>query len=161
MILKYEIISSTSIIMFLFFMPLITLFALTHVKNVSAANKMYSAITTYPGDLYEWGNCTWWVSMRRAQINDPIPNSWGNAATWSTRAVTQNYLVDHNPTVGSIMQISNVDHGLGHVAFVESVGLDGTWIISEMNTLGLDIVDYKSEPSGSAINFNFIHDKIF
>jgi peptidoglycan endopeptidase LytE len=55
------------------------------------------------------------------------------------------------------MQISNVDGGLGHVAFVESVDPDGTWHISEMNVLGLDIIDYKAEVSSDALNYNFIH----
>jgi surface antigen len=55
------------------------------------------------------------------------------------------------------MQISDVDHGLGHVAFVESVSLDGTWNISEMNVLGLDVVDYKSMPASAAADYNFIH----
>ena len=55
------------------------------------------------------------------------------------------------------MQISNVDGGLGHVAFVESVDPDGTWHISEMNVLGLDVVDNKTMPATATAGFNFIH----
>jgi peptidoglycan endopeptidase LytE len=146
------------VLTFLIFMPIFSVFALTHVKSEDNASHMYNAVS-YPGDLYAWGNCTWWVSIRRSQINDPIPNSWGNAATWAERAAADGYLIDHNPTPGSIMQISNVDGGLGHVAFVESVDNDGTWHISEMNVLGLDVVDYKAEPASVAVNYNFIHDK--
>src|SRR5579884_1148394 len=141
-----------TIISFLVFMPIFSVFALTHVKNEDQASHMYDA-ANYPDDLYDWGNCTWWVSIRRSQINDPIPNTWGNAATWAERAAINGYLVDHTPTPGSIMQISNVDGGLGHVAFVESVDPDGTWHISEMNVLGLDVVDYKAEPQAAANNY--------
>jgi surface antigen len=147
-----------SILTFLVFMPIFSVFALTHVSSNSSASDM-SNITSFPGDTYAWGNCTWWVSIRRSQINDPIPNTWGNAATWASRASADGYIVNHSPTVGSIMQISNVDHGLGHVAFVESIDPDGTWHISEMNVEGLDIVDYKSEPSFAEDSFNFIHSK--
>lgn len=146
------------VIMFLLFMPIFTVFALTHVKTPQAANNL-STITSFPGDLYAWGNCTWWVSIRRSQINDPIPNTWGNAATWASRASEDGYVVDHTPSFGAIMQISNVDGGLGHVAFVESVDPDGNWHISEMNVLGLDVVDDKANPQSLASNYNFIHDK--
>lgn len=108
-------------------------------------------------DLYAWGNCTWWVSIRRAQVNDPIPNYWGNAADWAYNAERDGYTVNHTPSPGAIMQISDVDYGLGHVAFVESVDPDGTWNISEMNVLGLDVVDHKSEPASAAAYYNFIH----
>ena len=109
-------------------------------------------------NLYAWGNCTWWVSARRSQINDPIPNTWGNASTWAVRAARDGYTVDHNPSPGAIMQISRTAGGLGHVAFVESVDPDGTWHISEMNVLGLNIVDNRAEPLSAAANENFIHD---
>ncbi|HET8992083.1 MAG TPA: CHAP domain-containing protein, partial [Candidatus Saccharimonadales bacterium] len=114
-------------------------------------------LASYPGDYYDWGNCTWWVSIRRSQVSEPIPNNWGNAATWAYYAAQQGYTVDHTPSFGAIMQISGVDNGLGHVAFVESVDPDGTWHISEMNVLGLDVVDYKGMPASAAANYNFIH----
>jgi peptidoglycan endopeptidase LytE len=154
--IKVELFIAISILAFLVFMPIMGVFALTHVDTTSKASSMYDA-TSYPGDLYAWGNCTWWVSIRRSQIGEPIPNSWGNAATWASRAQQDGYVVDHTPSYGAIMQISNVDGGLGHVAFVESVDPDGTWHISEMNVLGLDIIDYKAEVSSDALNYNFIH----
>jgi len=61
------------------------------------------------------------------------------------------------PSKGAIMQISNVDHGLGHVAFVESVDPDGTWHISEMNVVGFDEMDNKAMHTSSATDYNFIH----
>jgi surface antigen len=144
------------VMIFLLGMPILSVFAYTHVNAPAEANQVYD-VASYPGDYYAWGNCTWWAAMRRSQIGEPIPNSWGNAATWAYYAEQDGYLVDHMPSPGAIMQISNVDHGLGHVAFVESVDPDGTWHISEMNVLGLDLVDYKTMSPSSAASYNFIH----
>jgi len=108
---------------------------------------------------YAWGNCTWWVATQRAQTGDPISGSWGNASVWATRAAASGYLVDHHPTTGAIMQTANSAGGLGHVAFVESVDADGTWHISEMNVLGLGVVDRQAEPPSAAAAYNFIHDR--
>jgi surface antigen len=154
--LRNELKIILGVITFLLIMPFMAVFGLTKVKTVSEAGQVYN-LNNYPGDYYAWGNCTWWVSMRRSQIGEPIPNSWGNAATWAVRAANDGYTVDHTPSFGAIMQISNVDHGLGHVAFVESVNSDGIWNISEMNVLGLDVVDDKSMSASSANSYNFIH----
>jgi surface antigen len=113
-----------------------------------------------PGDYYAWGNCTYWVFALRLQAHDPIPTSWGNAATWAIRAMLDGYKVDRTPTPGSIMQISNVDGGLGHVAYVTAVDTSGNWTISEMNVKGLDIVDTRTLPASYAANYSFIHDKV-
>ena len=154
--LKNELIIIGSVMTFLILMPVITVFAYADVTTSTQASSM-STITSYPGDYYAWGNCTWWAAMRRSQIGEPIPNSWGNAATWAYYAQTDGYVVDHTPSYGAIMQTPNVDNGLGHVAFVESVDLNGTWNISEMNVLGLDVVDYKAMPASAASEYNFIH----
>jgi surface antigen len=112
-------------------------------------------LVTSSGNTYAWGNCTWWVAILRSRNSNPIPNSWGNATTWASRAADDGYLVDHTPAPGAIMQRSG---GLGHVAFVESVDPDGTWHISEMNVVGLDVVSHKSLPLSAASAYNFIHD---
>jgi surface antigen len=113
-----------------------------------------------PGDYYAWGNCTYWVFYLRQQAGDQIPANWGNASTWAINAILQGYSVDRAPSVGAIMQISDVDNGLGHVAYVESVDpTSGAWTISEMNVEGLDIVDTRTYPASAASGFEFIHDK--
>jgi surface antigen len=114
---------------------------------------------TYPGDEYAPGNCTYWVYARRAQVGEPIPNTWGDASSWAFNATLGGYKVDHTPVQYAIMQISDVDNGLGHVAIVEGIDSDGTWHISEMNVLGLYIVDHKAMPASTAANYNFIHTK--
>jgi len=134
--------------------PALALTSATVPQNVLPSVSVPATI-----DAYAWGNCTWWASMRRAQIGDPIPNTWGNAATWAVRAARGGYTVDHHPTPGAIMQLSNTAGGLGHVAFVESVDPDGSWHISEMNVLGLNVIDHKTEPPAAAGWYNFIHDR--
>jgi surface antigen len=112
------------------------------------------------GDYYAWGNCTYWAFYLRQQAGEPIPTSWGNASTWAFFAGLQGYIVDHTPSAGAIMQISDVDNGLGHVAYVTAVDpTTGAWTISEMNVQGLDIVDIKTEPASAAVDYSFIHDK--
>lgn len=114
---------------------------------------------TSPGNRYALGNCTYWVFARRSEVGKPIPNTWGNAATWAPRAAKDGYRVDHTPEKYAIMQTPNSAGGLGHVAFVEKVDPDGTWHISEMNVLGLYIMDTKEIPADRAKAYNFIHDK--
>lgn len=144
--------------------PAMMLQAIFGGAGASAANPAPTGIAvlgdfTYPGDNYAPGNCTYWVYARRAQVNLTIPNTWGNAATWAERAQNDGYHVDHTPTQYAIMQTANSAHGLGHVAFVEDTKPDGTWDISEMNVLGLYIVDHKNMPASAAANYNFIHAK--
>lgn len=116
---------------------------------------------TIASDNYAWGNCTWWAYALRLKAGDPIPTSWGNAASWAFFAGIDGYVVDHTPSVGSIMQISTVDNGLGHVAYVTNVDpTTGDWTISEMNVQGLDIVDLKTYPPSASAGFSFIHDKV-
>jgi len=111
------------------------------------------------GDTYAWGNCTYWAFALRLKYGDPIPTTWGNANTWDDRAEADGYVVDHLPAVGAIYQ---TDAGaLGHVAYVSAVdSTSGDWTISEMNANGLDVVDTRTFKAGSAIFYNFIHDKV-
>lgn len=156
-------------------LPVMAVFALgtntiTFLFDHNSSSVSYTSLTqtiglyegpAVSGDTYAWGNCTYWVFYLRQQAGDPIPTNWGNAATWAVNAVLQGYLVDHTPSVGSIMQTPYVDNGLGHVAYVTKVDpTTGAWTISEMNVEGLDVVDTTTYPASAAANFNFIHDKI-
>ncbi len=153
--LKWQLTIVVGVVLFLTFMPLMAIFALAgHGKIVSNGN-----FYTGPGlvtDTYVYGNCTYWVALLRAQINQPIPYSWGNAATWASRAHDMGYRVDHTPRLGAIMQ--STAGALGHVAFVESVNpANGSWTISEMNVVGWDIVDEQTMSATAALNYSFIH----
>jgi surface antigen len=163
-----------AIMLMLIMLPALTIVAIaaapqTLLQKILDGGNTYSTVNpaptgvvilgnyTYPGDNYAPGNCTYWAFARRAQVGLPISNSWGNAATWSFYAGLAGYTVDHTPSKYAIMQTANSAGGLGHVAFVEDVEPNGYWDISEMNVVGLYIVDHKSEPPSAAANYNFIH----
>ena len=162
--MKQSIVTLSILLIVLCCLPLFTMHVLgrsllediTHFSSISQDTGLYQGPLD-SADAYDWGNCTYWVSMLRRRAGHPIPNTWGNATTWAERAAHDGYLVDHIPAVGAIMQISGVANGLGHVAYVTNVDTRGHWTISEMNVLWLDQVDTKALPPQSAETYNFIH----
>jgi hypothetical protein len=151
------------ILFILIISPVIALANLTDLISINNPNtNIFKDVYVYTGpnvdgDNYVFGNCTWWVAYLKIKEGDPIPNSWGNAATWNSRSELDGYKVDHSPSVGSIMQDSFDAGGLGHVAMVTSVDIYGNWTISEMNYIGLDIVDSRSLNYSQSNKYNFIH----
>ncbi len=162
------------VLLAIFLMPIITVFsfgrgALTFLASRPSGSDSISNISptevglyegpTVAGDTYAWGNCTYWVYALREEAGDPIPTTWGNAAQWASYAATDGYVVDHLPSVGSIMQTPDSAGGLGHVAYVTAVDpATGRWTISEMNVKGLDVVDVAVYAADYAPRYNFIHD---
>lgn len=110
------------------------------------------------GNTYAWGNCTYWSYAMRLWAGYPIPTMWGNANTWDDRAEADGYVVNRTPAVGAVFQ---TDEGFyGHVAYVIAVdSVTGTWTISEMNTVGLNIVSKRTFSKESAGLYKFIHNK--
>lgn len=120
------------------------------------ANGNYTSPTFNHQNLYDWGQCTWHVFNRRAETGQPISTFWWNADHWAGNAAADGYTVDHQPTVGSIMQ--NFEGPVGHVAYVERVNADGSILISEMNyNTPPGVVDYRTIPASVASSYNFIH----
>jgi len=111
-------------------------------------------------NTYAWGNCTYWVFIKRKEAGNPIPNTWGNAADWAWHARLEGYVVDQSPAVGAIMQTANSAGGLGHVAYVTKVdAVTGSWTISEMNVKGLNVVSERTLTILDTNKYNFIHDR--
>ena len=160
----YSIIAG-AIVTMLLVMPVFSLSSLTDLAVLADSSSgpdtniyVYSG-PTISNDSYAFGNCTYWVFILRAQINDPIPNTWGNAINWASRAAADGYTVNQIPSYGSIMVDVNAPGGLGHVAFVENVDSSGNWTISEMNRVGFDEVDTRTLPASATSSYYFIHDK--
>lgn len=86
-------------------------------------------INTYPCSN---GNCTWWAKYKRPDIG----NWWGNAHMWRDRARQEHFTVGYTAQVGAVVVFQQgaqgADWTYGHVAYVESVGGDGTFTVSEM-----------------------------
>ena len=77
------------------------------------------------GHIFPWGYCTWYVATK---VHVP----WGgNAKNWLTNAKGYGAVINHTPTVGSIV-VTTDNARYGHVAYVEQVE-DGKILLSEMN----------------------------
>ncbi|HVH65671.1 MAG TPA: CHAP domain-containing protein [Candidatus Acidoferrum sp.] len=99
-----------------------------HTVVVGKRSWFVTPIWSSGGGLYPFGQCTWYVNTRR-------PAPWGgNAWQWYSRAQAKPWSrpVGATPRVGAIMVTWESPYW-GHVAFVEQVYGDGSWLVSEMN----------------------------
>lgn len=96
---------------------------------------------TTAGNTYGWGQCTWYVKSRRADI----PNMLGNGGSWVSNAAARGFATGNIPRAGAVAEIP------GHVMYVESVNANGTINISEMNfNGGVGVVSKRTIPASSA-----------
>lgn len=90
--------------------------------------------TSYP--LYQ---CTWWASVRRAQIGKPVDAYMGNGGQWDDSARRLGYPTGRDARAGDVIVfepgVLGADSTYGHVAVVEKVNADGSIMISEANVL--------------------------
>lgn len=163
---KYIIVTLATMAVILF-LPILAVFSmgssvLTFLSSTpsakAAASQGFYMGGPIPGNTYEWGNCTYWAYAMRLWANKQIPTSWGNANTWDERAINDGYLVNHTPQVGAVFQSDAGDWG--HVAYVSVVdNKTGEWTISEMNSVGLNIVSTRTFAASAAVYYDFIHNK--
>ncbi len=98
---------------------------------------------------FAFGYCTYYVATRRY-----VP--WlGNAIEWWANARAYNFPEGQVPQVGAIMVTR--ESGYGHVAYVEAVYPDGSWMVSEMNYVAWDVVDRRTLHFGQAPVVGFIY----
>lgn len=102
------------------------------------------------GGHFSFGWCTWYVSTKRY-----VP--WmGNAIAWFGNAAAMGYPEGQAPRVGAIMVTG--ESGWGHVAYVESVDVNGRgWTVSEMNYRGFGVVDTRHISPGEVPLVGFIY----
>jgi LysM repeat protein len=94
----------------------------------------------YPATGFPAGWCTWYVATKRNV-------TWrGDAGYWYANASAAGYPVGSTPKVGAIMV--TWESWLGHVAYVESVNPDGSWVVSEMNFISFDVIDERTIKPG-------------
>lgn len=113
--------------------------------SYAAPSRTYSSPAytggTTAGNTYTWGQCTWYVKNRRADL----PNMLGNGGSWVGNAAAQGYATGSTPRAGAVAEIP------GHVMYVESVNKNGTVNISEMNyNGGVGVVNHRTIPASSA-----------
>lgn len=102
----------------------------------------------WAGNAYALGNCTWYVYNRMAQLGKPIHPTMGNANQWVTNySMTQGATLVATPKRGDVVIFTDGVAGTspiyGHVAVVEHVNSDGTFVISEMNVQGEYSMGYR------------------
>jgi len=112
-------------------------------RPMSAASRPVSGA----GNGFTYGYCTWWVAQKRY-----IP--WrGNAVEWWWNARPFGFAEGPTPRVGAVMVMGVSGTSMqGHVAYVESVRPDGSFVVSEMNWWGVpgggwNRVDYRTVTS--------------
>jgi LysM repeat protein len=94
----------------------------------------------YPATGFPAGWCTWYVATKRNV-------TWrGDAGFWYQNAAAQGYSVGSVPKPGSIMV--TWESWAGHVAYVESVNADGSWVVTEMNWVAFDVINQRTIKPG-------------
>jgi surface antigen len=94
--------------------------------------------------MYAGDNCTNYVAYAESSLGVPAPSySLGNADQWVAAAAAHGVLVNHTPTVGAVA-VWNGEMGYsGHVAVVETIGPDVSYIvISQQHMLVADGYDW-------------------
>jgi len=90
----------------------------------------------YVANGFPVGWCTYYVATKRNV-------TWrGDAGYWYQNAAAQGYPVGPTPKVGSIMV--TWESWAGHVAYVEAVNPDGSWVVTEMNWVAFDVIDERT-----------------
>jgi surface antigen/uncharacterized cupredoxin-like copper-binding protein len=114
----------------------------------------YSAI--YGGNGYDYGYCTWYAAVKRAQIGRPVPSNLGNASTWLSLSSRAGIPTGSTPAAGAVIWTPPRDW-YGHVGFVDSVDSDGTVHVSEMNVAGWGRVSTKTLTPEQAASYRYIY----
>lgn len=87
-------------------------------------------------DTFPFGQCTYYVASRRNV-------SWaGDAWAWWANARAAGRPEGHVPVAGAIVVMWG--SWFGHVAYVDRVNPDGSFVISEMNVRGWGVVDQRT-----------------
>jgi LysM repeat protein len=91
----------------------------------------------FSNSKFVYGQCTWYVASRRN-----IP--WtGDAWMWYGGARAMGFATGMVPEPGAIM-VTWESYYYGHVAYVEQVNADGSFVVSEMNFRAWDVIDTRT-----------------
>lgn len=101
-------------------------------------------------DLYPVGECTYYIKTRYAQLS----NAMGNAVDWLVNAKRNGYQIIGQPAPDTVVVFKPGCYGTGsyracynkpdgHVAVVDHVYDDGTFLVSEMNYNGWNYIDQR------------------
>lgn len=110
------------------------------VKSSYIVKVLGCCLGPYVNNKFPVGWCTYYVATWRNV-------TWsGDAGYWYANAAAQGYAVGPTPRVGSIMV--TWESWAGHVAYVEAVNPDGSWVVTEMNWVAFDVIDQRTIKPG-------------
>jgi hypothetical protein len=123
------------------FPPPPALYQITRGATSNYAVKVLNCcLGPYVNNKFPVGWCTYYVATKRNV-------TWnGDAGYWYANASAQGYAVGGTPKVGAIMV--TWESWAGHVAYVEAVNADGSWVVSEMNWVAFDVIDERTIKPG-------------
>ncbi|ARJ51013.1 LysM peptidoglycan-binding domain-containing protein [Staphylococcus lutrae] len=128
----------------------------TSTTAKTTTNTGYTSPVFNHANLYDWGQCTWYVFNKRKEAGRGISTYWWNANAWDDNAARDGYTINHSPEVGSILQ-SDLGY-YGHVSYVERINWDGSILVSEMNfSAAPGVLTYRTVPSYLVNSFKYIH----
>lgn len=102
-----------------------------------------------PSNAYWPGNCTWYVASRFPRIAQHL----GNAINWIPNARKQGYTILAKPAPDTVVVYGTKYSPLGHVAVVDRVNGDGTFQVSEMNYVGLNVTSQRTSTMNGVLGF--------
>ena len=146
------------------------------LNSVSATAPLSGAwnVPVDPSNTEEYGQCTYWAAEKRPDIEHNAISKYGypqydrGAFNWNSDAALAGYRIDHTPAAGDVAVYPpnytySVDGGEevagpgGHVAYVERVNSDASFVVSEMNwQLPLE-GEIGYVPAAAAAGIYFIH----
>ena len=110
------------------------------LRSTYAVTVLNCCLGPYVNNKFPVGWCTYYVATWRNV-------TWnGDAGYWYANASAQGYAVGPTPKVGAIMV--TWESWAGHVAYVESVNPDGSWVVTEMNWVAFDVIDQRTIKPG-------------
>jgi LysM repeat protein len=114
---------------------------IVHITSSSFPVKVLNCcLGPYVNNKFPVGWCTYYVATWRNV-------TWtGDAGFWYANASAAGYAVGPTPKVGAIMV--TWESWAGHVAYVEAVNPDGSWVVTEMNWVAFDVIDQRTIKPG-------------
>lgn len=122
----------------------------TKKEPAEILEKIVKKHTSITANLYPWGQCTYYVKSKRADI----PNRMGNARNWFESAKRNGLETGNQARVGAVMVTAQGPYG--HVAIVEGFS-NGKMVISEMNFVGEGVVSQREIDLSSNYVLGYIY----
>lgn len=113
-------------------------FPIQYAGKLKYGQPSSASLTTQAGSGYPVGQCTWYVYNRLMEVGIITAGDGygylGNGQDWVGSLVARGWTQISQPVAGAVVSERYGDYG--HVAFVEYVNPDGSFLISECNYAG-------------------------